>query len=985
MTFAAAPATAVEANTVEATLQEAFDKMIADSKSQMMRDPVAALQHAEGAETLARNAAAFDDRDFAIATAMWLKGESLARAGKPDESAVVIKEALDLVGEQGMKTKLGGDLLLAHGRVSSRLSDVKTAFKSFFKAHEVFVNLNEPRSEAMALMAIGSIYRDAEAYDRAIEFYARASEVYAADDVLALSAFNNQGNILRELEKFDEARALYENALAIAKKMESDVLQARILTNIADLEARAGDFARAESVADEAFSFLEGDDSTEWARFVYGAKALARLRQGDAEGAEALVDKAFAELDITDTSMSYEEMHDVAYQVHLMRGNYDKALKHHTSFKRLSDNAKKIASSANLAILGAKFHSAEQQLNIERLKNEQMNKDMLLENARRQMTTQVAVIAVGGLSLIFSVAGVIALRNHRNRVARINTQLQATVDRLNGEIARREIIERDLVEAKEVAEQANRMKSTFLATMSHELRTPMNGILGFSKILLSGDLSAEQRDHLEIIEQSGESLLSLINDILDISQMEAGKLKLTNAPFNVRSTVENAVKLLQAKAQEKNLTLAVHVDPALPTMVEGDTDRIRQIVVNLVGNAVKFTEAGSVAVTVAPDANGEGVKISVADTGIGIPADKVDALFDRFSQVDGSLARKHGGSGLGLAICRELVEQMGGEIGVETKLGEGSEFWMSAPLAAAEEMAVLPSTSQPVLEQSQTVVVVDDVSVNRRVYGAMLTAMNAAPLIAGNADAAIELLVARKADGDPIDAVIVNGAIEGVSAEDLVARMRRNALVEDVRVILAASKTPQADKLAAMGFDAAIEHPLTDRTLFAGLNATAAKAEIEETPREGAVIELAQPQLSGRVLVVEDNVSNQQLIAAVLSSFDIDMDLARNGAEAVAAASENAYDMILMDVNMPTMNGVEATRRIRRIDGVNAETPIIALTAQAAPGDREKVISAGMDDYLSKPLEIAPLRSKVQSILSRRRPVHVADESQSAKVIAFDA
>ncbi|MEL7485719.1 MAG: histidine kinase dimerization/phospho-acceptor domain-containing protein, partial [Pseudomonadota bacterium] len=569
------PAAAVA---VEATMQDAFDTMVADSKSQMMRDPAAALEHASGAENLARSAARFDNRNVAIATAMWLKGEALFRAGKPEEGAEAISSALDLIGDEGLKSKLGGDLLLAHGRISSRLSDVKSAVKSFFKAHEVFVGLNEPRSEAMALMAIGSIYRDAQAYDRALDFYARASEVYEADDVLALSAFNNQGNILKELERFEDARGLFKRAQAIAEQMESPVLQARILTNVSDLEALDGNYAKAEAIADEALAFLDGDSGTEWSRFVYGAKALARLRQGDAEGAEALIETAFADVDIADTSMSYEEMHDVAYQVYLMRGAYGKALGHHESFKRLSDNAKKIASSANLAILGAQFHSAEQELNIARLKNEQMNKDMLLENARRQMTTQIAVMAVGGLILFFSLAGLVALRNHRNRVARINKQLQATVDRLNSEIARREIVERDLVKAKDVAEQANRMKSTFLATMSHELRTPMNGILGFSKILLAGDLSEEQRDHLEIIEQSGHSLLTLINDILDISQIEAGKLKLTTAPFNLRSTVEAAVKLLKAKAQEKNLSLAVHIDPAVPAMVDGDADRIRQIV-----------------------------------------------------------------------------------------------------------------------------------------------------------------------------------------------------------------------------------------------------------------------------------------------------------------------------------------------------------------------------------------------------------------------
>lgn len=983
---ASAPATVTQSAPVEVTLQDAYGKLIADAKAQMMRDPQNALEHAVNAESLVRSATSFADRDTAIATAMWLRGAALVRSGKPEEGASVIQNALDLIGEEGAKTKLGGDLLLAQGRVASRASDVKTAVKSFFKAHDVFVALDEPRSEAIALQSIGSIYRDAQAYPRALEFYARASEVYSGDASLDLSSFNNQANVLKEMGRLDEARKLFGKAFDIADEMESDVLKARILTNMADLEILNANYLKAEDLAAQALDLLEGDEGTEWARFVYGSEAHAKLKQGKVAEAASLIEKAFDGLAVADTSMSYEEMHDVAYQVYLMQGDYAMALEHHQSFKRLSDNAKKVASSANLALMGAKFRSAEQQLNIERLKNEQLNKDVALENANRQMTIQVAIMALGALIILFSFLSLIALRNHRNRIARVNEQLQTTVDQLNKEIERREVVERDLVVAKDKAEEANRMKSTFLATMSHELRTPMNGILGFSRILLDSDLSDEQREHVGIIEQSGDALLGLINDILDLSQMEAGKLKLTEGAFNLRTTVEDAVKLLQPKAQEKGLDLAVQIDPALPAMVNGDADRIRQIVVNLAGNAVKFTENGSVAVMVAAGEGEDAIKLSVIDTGIGIADDKVGILFNRFQQADGSTTRKYGGSGLGLAICKELVEAMNGEIGVNTVLGAGSEFWMSVPLAAADDLTVLPRT-ETTLAEPKRIIVVDNVEVNQKVFAEMLPAMNAQPVIAASGADAIETLATLKASGEPVDAVIVNAKLDDIAADELVKRLDRNALLGDASLILSGAAPMSMADLTDMGFEGQINQLMLQDAVFDAVNATTAgdvEADMEEeaVAHSAEVISFQRPVVSGRVLLVEDNPANQSFITAVMDEFDVEMDIVRNGVEAVEAAAEKAYDLILMDVHMPNMNGVEATRRIRRIDTPNSETPIVALTAKALPGDREKFLQAGMSDYLSKPLELAPLRSKVKSVLERRKPRR---GEESGEVVALDA
>ena len=968
---------------VEETLHTAFDQLIKDAKEQMMRDPENALEHALNAENLARNSSTFDNREMAIATAMWLRGESLVRSGKPEEAASVIQNALDLIGDAGAATKLGGDLLLVQGRIASRASDVETAVKSFFKAHDVFVAQQDKRSESITLMAIGSIYRDAQAYDKALDYYSRASEIYPGDTNLNLSSFNNQANTLKELNRYAEARTLYNKALEIAEDMESDVLQARILTNIAELETLSGNHGQAIANAQRAMNLLDGNDGTEWARFVYGAKAHAMLKKGNVQAAAALIDKAFDGVDIAETSMSFEEMHDVAYQVRLMQGDYAEALEHHQAFKRLSDNAKKVASSANVALLGARFQSSEQKLNIERLKNEQLQKDVMLENAERQMTMQIALMAVGGIALMFILAGLLGMRKHRNRVARMNAKLSISIDQLNTEIDRRKVVEKDLVTAKDEAEEASRMKSTFLATMSHELRTPMNGILGFSRILQGGDLNREQREYIGIIEQSGNALLQIINDILDVSQMEAGKLKLTEGAFNLRTTINDAVKLLQPKALEKDLTLAVQIDPELPALVNGDADRIRQIVVNLVGNAVKFTETGTVAVMVEAGEGADDIKVSVVDTGIGIAEDKVDILFNRFAQADGSSTRKYGGTGLGLAICKELVEAMGGEIGVETVLGEGSKFWTTIPMAAAEseEMAALPQAPKA-FEDAKRVVVIDSVAVNREVYARMLPAMNIEVAAAASAGDAFETLSDLKRQGAPVDAVIISTNLDDVAPADLASRLGRNALIDNAKLILSAPTSLDEDALTDIGFDASISQPMTDATVHAALQ-NAMTEEQAPAASSGEVISLARSSVTGRVLVVEDNAADLEFISALIAEYDVTMDTARNGAEAVEAARETAYDMILMDAQMPTMNGIEATRRIRRIDGANVDTPIIALSAKVHADDQNAFIEAGMDDYLAKPLQLDALRAKVKSVLSRRKP-KVSTDDNNNNVVGFE-
>ncbi|MEL6791378.1 MAG: ATP-binding protein [Pseudomonadota bacterium] len=974
------------------TIQGAFDKLITQSKGQMIKDPSKAAAFAESAEALAKTLTTPEDRDIAIATALWLRGEASVRTGQPEKGADIIDRALELVGTDRQSTKLGGDLLLARGRIAGRLSDVQTAVDSFFKAHDVFVAVEESRNEAMVLQAIGSIYRDAQSYPQALDYYRRANEVYGNDKVLAMTSFNNQANTLRDMGNLEGARDFFAKALTHAQELDSDVLQGRILNNLAEAQIMAGDLDAARASIAEAKVKLKDDTNREWRRFTTAVEAHIALEEGDKAGALAKIEETFDGLTLNETNMSFEEMHKLAYDVYLSDDNHEMALNHHQNFKRLSDEAKKVAASSNLALLGVQFNVAQQDLNIERLRNERMKSDVLLAKAKQKDVMQVAITTVCGIVILFFFTIAVNMHRTRNKVGKINSELQTTVDQLHNEIDRREVIERDLVIAKDDAEQANRLKSTFLATMSHELRTPMNGVLGFSKILLSGDLTTEQREQVSIIQSSGESLLCLINDILDISQIEAGKMNLSNAAFNLRNSVEAATKLLQPKAQEKGLNLAIHIDPDLPTLVMGDSDRIRQIVVNLLGNAIKFTENGSVAVFVGRDEGDENIKISVVDTGVGIPSDKVEILFDRFSQVDGSSTRKHDGSGLGLAICKELTDAMGGQIGVKTELGEGSEFFIAVPLANAEEMDVLPREART-LPNNKRVVVVDDLAINQKVFGLILNAMNAEHVEVGCAEDTIHLLMNVRKAGEPVDAIVISDTLTTIRSYELLEKLQRNNLCGDARMILSAPGRVEDAAMKAMGFDAQIEQPITDDTVFSELRSLILNETVYNHNEDASseVISLAQEVAkvktsTRRVLVAEDNLANKRFVSAVLGSFDVETDIVMNGADAVEAAKKTAYDLILMDVHMPIMNGVEATKRIRAAGQLNAETTIVALTAVTMPGDHKQFINAGMDDVLPKPLELASLRSKIAASLDRAQPQErsAKEYDPSTVVTSFD-
>ena len=516
----------------------------------------------------------------------------------------------------------------------------------------------------------------------------------------------------------------------------------------------------------------------------------------------------------------------------------------------------------------------------------------------------------------------------------------------------------ELAQARDTALAAARLKSEFLANMSHEIRTPMNGIIGMAGLLAGTPLSDDQRDLVDTVRASAEALLTVINDILDLSKIEAGKMILEEIDFDLRAVMEEVAELLAPRAVEKRLELACAMPPRFPHLLKGDPTRLRQVLTNLLGNAVKFTEAGEVALEAAVLEETFGrarIRLSVRDTGVGIPRDRQASVFESFTQADGSTTRRYGGSGLGLSICRQLVDLMGGRIGLESDPGKGSVFWIELSLAKQVHDDVA-SPSPPGLDGAR-VLVVDDHPTNRRILTEQLRAWGCAPeTVTGGAEALGRLAAAARGEA-PVDIVLMDMQMPDMDGEETVRVMRTDPRLAVVPVILLSSMgaVGNAEEIRAKGFAAALIKPVRQSHLLEALGRVLAGTPAARAARRPADADVTA-DLGLRILLAEDNVVNRKVALRMLARLGCQAEAVPDGYDAVAAVEGGTYDVVLMDVQMPGLDGFEATAAIRAREGTSGRRiPIVAMTAHAMQGDRERCLASGMDDYVSKPVRLTEL------------------------------
>ena len=644
------------ATALSAIAQPAGDNVaarIAEAKTAMMADPDTAVRKASDA--LRQLAGGPTNRQTLLlrTEAQWLQGEALGRVNRIDEAKPVIDNALATAERIAPVSKLRGDLLMSRGAIAAETGDVQRAFVSYRAAHDIFRDLGERRSRAIALQNIGSIFSDAGDYARVLNYYNQSSEIWSDDVALTMSAQNNRGSALKKLGQYAQAEAEYRKALSVAAAMESPSLEARILSNLASTQLLQQQFGEARRSADAGLRLARRDvAAAEEAPFLWGIRAQIAIAQGRVAEGLTLLARTFQGQNLAKTTFFFRDFHETAARAFADVGDDRMSRLHLLALKRLDDEARAIRTSTNAALMAAQFDFSNQELRISQLKQGQLERDNMIQRAkaRQQLILLAALLVVLALGAV----AYLMLRRSRNRLAVSNVSL----------------------------ERALKAKSEFLATTSHEIRTPLNGILGMTQVLLhSAGIDTAARDRIKIVHSAGETMKAIVDDILDMAKIESGRVEVHREIVDLRAMLTDVVGLWRDAALAKGIEITLDLD-GVPATVLQDGRKLRQVVFNLVSNAVKFTQAGSVSVegcSVADDANPR-LLLTVTDTGIGIPVDQAGRVFDTFYQVDGGTDRRFSGTGLGLSIAQNLANAMGGSITVVSEPGRGSTFTIDLPL-----------------------------------------------------------------------------------------------------------------------------------------------------------------------------------------------------------------------------------------------------------------------------------------------------------------
>nr|WP_286207713.1 ATP-binding protein [Hephaestia sp. MAHUQ-44] len=579
----------------------------------------------------------------------------------------MIDRAWLAVGRRSEPTKLQGDIQLSRGGIDTAIPDVAAALAAYHNAYRIFHAIGEQRSQAIALLSIASLYREANDNETALRYYDQALDAYQADPSLLLAIYNNRANALKQMERGAEALAQFQQALTLAEKMESRSQQGRILRNMARTEIELGDLDAAARAIERGLALAGSDgDAVARAQFL-GISATLAQRQGRLDRARRLIDQALAKVDRDSSTLAYRDLHETAYRIYKADGDEARALDHLEALKRLDDQTAQLAASTNTALMAARFDYTNQNLRITQLKAEELRRSVQYEreSARFQRIIFVGVAVATLILLAVLSISLMTIRRSRNQVRAANV---------------------DLAQSNTALAKALVAKTEFLATTSHEIRTPLNGILGMTQVMLADrELSDEMRDRIEVVHGAGITMRALVDDILDVAKIETGHMTIEQAEMDMRAALRDVARVWEDQARAKGVDFVLDLN-GCPAFVIGDAARLRQIVFNLLGNAFKFTAQGRIVLATRVTGVGEDrrVLIDVSDTGIGIEPDVMGTIFESFRQADASTTRRFGGTGLGLAICRNLARAMGGDVRVESVPGEGSTFTVDLPLIEAE-------------------------------------------------------------------------------------------------------------------------------------------------------------------------------------------------------------------------------------------------------------------------------------------------------------
>lgn len=660
-------------------------KTLDDARAAMVVDPrkVVALVAQARREMAGASAVADTDR----IRADWLEAEALSRLGELDRAEPLAQRARDAVVRSAPNTKLHGDVLVTLGAIALDRNRMQQAFARFREAYAIFDRLGETRAQAIALQNIGTIYSFAGDQKSVLRYYAQAAEVYPDDPALAQAAANNLGTAYRELKDYPRAEAAFQRAVRLARELESPILEARALNNLASVALLRGRLREADAIADRGLRITRSSEAAEWAPFLWGVKAQAALARGELPRAISLFERTFAGVDLKTTPFYFRDFHQSAADAYRRAGDLTKAYAHLAAFKRLDDEAREIRSSTNAALAAAQFDFSAQELRITRLREGQLARDIKIERAR---TRQQLIVLLGTAALLLvTIIAFFWIRRSRDQTRAANRALATTNTALD---------------------KALKAKSEFLATTSHEIRTPLNGILGMTQVLLGRrGLDEAVRDQVGLIDSAGNTMKAIVDDILDMSQIEQGQVQVERVPVALPALMRDVAGLWRAAAEQKGLTFEIDLSGA-PAMIEEDDRKLRQIGFNLLSNAVKFTRSGAVRMRVRTEGAGaaEQLLIAVEDTGIGIAAEQQDVIFEPFKQADGSTSREFGGTGLGLAISAKLAQALGGGITLESQPGHGSTFTLRLPLHRLDALEAPSPVSRADSLASALIVIVED-------------------------------------------------------------------------------------------------------------------------------------------------------------------------------------------------------------------------------------------------------------------------------------